>query len=164
MKEYLIWYFFVRDSQCFQVPNVMPIFCSLGCATESIQAQSPMEDLIAWWLSMMMGLLAPGQSPSRRIPLVGCQWLLIQYTCSYFPYLEALSSICNLRMHHAAMTRDTLNTGQTNQVKLWRCPFVSSSMQAYGGMEVKLPVLNIRWRQFVSVMLQPFYVRGKSIQ
>jgi hypothetical protein len=37
-------------------------------------------------------------------------------------------------------------------------------MQAYGGMEVKLPVLNIRWRQFVSVMLQPFYVRGKSIQ
>jgi hypothetical protein len=43
-------------------------------------------------------------------PLVGCPRLLIQYIRSYSPYLEAVPSICNLRMRHALVTRDPPNT------------------------------------------------------
>jgi hypothetical protein len=42
------------------------------------------------------------------LPLVGCLRLLIQYIHSYPPYLEAVSSICNLRTRHAMVT-DLLN-------------------------------------------------------
>jgi len=38
------------------------------------------------------------------LPLIGCLLLLIQYICSYPPYLEAISSIHNLRMWHAIVT------------------------------------------------------------
>jgi hypothetical protein len=41
--------------------------------------------------------------------LVGCPWLLIQYIRSYPPYLEAVSSILNLRTRHAMVTRDPPN-------------------------------------------------------
>jgi len=34
-------------------------------------------------------------------PLVGCPRLLIQYIRSYPPYLEAVSSVCNLRMQQS---------------------------------------------------------------
>jgi hypothetical protein len=40
--------------------------------------------------------------------LVSCPRLLIQYIHSYPPYLKAVSSIRNLRMHHAMVTRDHL--------------------------------------------------------
>jgi hypothetical protein len=51
-------------------------------------------------------------------PLVGCPRLLNQYIYSYPPYLEAVSSIHNLRMRHAVVTRDppnmdTYNTNKT---------------------------------------------------
>jgi hypothetical protein len=42
-------------------------------------------------------------------PLFACPRLLIQYIRSYHPYLEAVSSICNLRMQHAVVTRDPSN-------------------------------------------------------
>jgi hypothetical protein len=42
-------------------------------------------------------------------PPVGCLRLLIQYIRSYPPYLEAVSSIRNLRTCHAAGTRDPPN-------------------------------------------------------
>jgi hypothetical protein len=38
--------------------------------------------------------------------IVGCPRLLIHYIRSYPPYLEAISSIRNLRMRHAVMTTD----------------------------------------------------------
>jgi hypothetical protein len=44
-----------------------------------------------------------------RPPLVGCPRLLIQYIRSNPPYLEAVSSIRNLRTRHAVMARDALN-------------------------------------------------------
>jgi hypothetical protein len=44
-------------------------------------------------------------------PFVGCPRLLIQYICSYPPYLEAFSSIHNLRTRHAVVTRDPPNIG-----------------------------------------------------
>jgi hypothetical protein len=46
-------------------------------------------------------------------PVVGCPRLLIQYICSYPPYLEAVPSIRNLRTRHAVVTRDPLNMGET---------------------------------------------------
>jgi hypothetical protein len=41
--------------------------------------------------------------------LVSCLRLPIQYIRSYPPYLEAISFICNLRTHHAVVTRDPPN-------------------------------------------------------
>jgi hypothetical protein len=50
-------------------------------------------------------LLAPRPTPQAGgPPLVGCLQLLIQYIRSYPPYLEAVSSICNVRMRHAICT------------------------------------------------------------
>jgi hypothetical protein len=48
-------------------------------------------------------------------PLVGCPRLLIQYIRSYAPYLEAISSIRNLRVRHAVVTRDPLNMEYLNK-------------------------------------------------
>jgi hypothetical protein len=42
-------------------------------------------------------------------PPVGCPRLLIQYIRSYPPYMEAVSSIRNLRTRHAVVTADQLN-------------------------------------------------------
>jgi hypothetical protein len=46
----------------------------------------------------------PGVGP----PLVVCPKLLIHYIRSYPPYLEAVSSVRNLRTRHAVVTRDPL--------------------------------------------------------
>jgi hypothetical protein len=49
-----------------------------------------------WW-----GPVSPmTNSQSVGPPLVGCSWLLIQYICSYPPYPQAVSYICNLRTCH----------------------------------------------------------------
>jgi hypothetical protein len=48
-------------------------------------------------------------------PLVGCPELLIQYIRSYPPYLEAVSSIRNLRTRHAVVTRAHLTWEGTNK-------------------------------------------------
>jgi hypothetical protein len=42
-------------------------------------------------------------------PLVGCSRLLIQYIRSYPPYLEAVSSVQNLRTRNAVVIWDPLN-------------------------------------------------------
>jgi hypothetical protein len=47
--------------------------------------------------------------PTGGPPPVGCPRLLIQYIRSYPPYLEGVSSIRNLRTHHAVVTRDPPN-------------------------------------------------------
>jgi hypothetical protein len=52
----------------------------------------------------------PPPNPQAGGPLiVGCSQLLIQYIRSYPPYLEAVSSILNLRMPHAVVTRELHN-------------------------------------------------------
>jgi hypothetical protein len=56
-------------------------------------------------------LLAPPNPQAEGPPLVGCQRLLIQYIRSYTPYLEAFSSIHNLRTRSAVVTRGPLNMG-----------------------------------------------------
>jgi hypothetical protein len=53
------------------------------------------------------GVVSPTPNPQAGgPPLIGCPRLLIQYINSYPPYLEAVSSIRNLRTRHAVVTRD----------------------------------------------------------
>jgi hypothetical protein len=47
---------------------------------------------------------APNQQPGGP-PLVGCPRLFIKYISSYHPNVEAVSSIRNMRMRHAVVTR-----------------------------------------------------------
>jgi hypothetical protein len=54
-----------------------------------------------------VGLLALSHKPQPgEPPLVSCPRLLVQYIHSYPPYLEAVSSIRNLRTHHVVLTDD----------------------------------------------------------
>jgi hypothetical protein len=53
--------------------------------------------------------LSHAQPQAGGPPPVGCPRLLIQYIRSYPPYLEAVSSIRNLRTHHSVVTRDPPN-------------------------------------------------------
>jgi hypothetical protein len=57
-------------------------------------------------LSSHLRLGLPNNHQYGGLPPVGCLRLLIQYIRSYPPYLEAFSSISNLRMRHAIVTRD----------------------------------------------------------
>jgi hypothetical protein len=55
-------------------------------------------------------LFYPTPNPQAGGPtLVGSPQLLIQYISRYSSYLEAISSVRNLRVHHALVTRDPLN-------------------------------------------------------
>lgn len=51
----------------------------------------------------------PPNTQARRKPIIGCPRLFIRYTriLSCYPYLEAISSVSNLRMHYEVATRDT---------------------------------------------------------
>jgi hypothetical protein len=52
------------------------------------------------------GVVSPTPNPTAGgPPLVGCPRLLIQYIHSYSSYLEAVSSICNLRTRHVVVKR-----------------------------------------------------------
>jgi hypothetical protein len=53
-------------------------------------------------------LLAPRPTPKLEDHPVGCPRLLIQQIRSYPQKLEGVSSICNLRMRHAVVTRDAV--------------------------------------------------------
>jgi hypothetical protein len=69
-------------------------------------------------LFLRWGVVNPTPNPQAwGPPLVGCLWLLIRYTRihSYTPYLEAVSSIHNLRTRHAMVTRDPVNMNE----ELW---------------------------------------------
>jgi hypothetical protein len=93
----------------FHVPNLMSIFFSLGhLCRESVQFQSPLWHLVT--SSILRWVISPMPNPKAgEPPLVGYLWLFIQYIRSYPPYLEAISSIWNLRTRHAVVTRDSSN-------------------------------------------------------
>jgi hypothetical protein len=62
-------------------------------------------------LFLRWGVVSPNLNPQAGLPpLVDCPWLLIQYILSYPPYMEAFSSIPNLRTRHAVVTRDLIYT------------------------------------------------------
>jgi hypothetical protein len=79
----------------------------LGHARESISealVDTSQKNMFYGWR-----LLAPHLTPKLEGHPVGSPQLLIQYVRSYPPYLEGISSICNLRTHHALVTRNPLN-------------------------------------------------------
>jgi hypothetical protein len=94
----------------FEVPNLISIFFHLGCLSkESVWIRgflwSFVTSLFLWWR-----VVSPTPNPQAGgPPLIGCPRLLFQYIRSYPPYLEAVSSIHNLRMRHAMVTRDPPN-------------------------------------------------------
>jgi hypothetical protein len=100
----------------FQVPNLMSIFLSLGhLSKESAQVQGPSWHFIT--SLFLQWVVSPTPNPQAGgPPLDGC--LQLEYICSYLPYLEAVSSIHNLRMRHAMVTRDPLNLSGTLTLKL----------------------------------------------
>jgi hypothetical protein len=55
---------------------------------------------------LYFNLYIPRQQAGRQ----SCLRLLVQYICSHPPYLETLSFNHIMRMHHAMVTRDPLNT------------------------------------------------------
>jgi hypothetical protein len=95
----------------FHVPNRMSIFHSLGhLFKESVQVRGPFWHFVRNFFFLRWGVVRPTpNSQAGGPPLVGCLRLLIQYIRSYPPYLEAISSIRNLRTRHAVVTRDPLN-------------------------------------------------------
>jgi hypothetical protein len=98
-----------RDSLTFQVPNLISFFHWLGHAKESVQVQGTLKHFVIyyflWWRVVSLTPNPQAGGP----PLAGCPRLRIQYIHSYSLYLEAFSSICNLRTHHAVVTRDPPN-------------------------------------------------------
>jgi hypothetical protein len=68
------------------------------------------------------------------LPVVGSLQLLIQYICSYPPYLESVSSIRNLRTSHAVVTREPLNFTFILQVK-------AKSSKWHRNLQLKTPII-----------------------
>jgi hypothetical protein len=60
--------------------------------------------VLRWWV-----VIPPPNPQAGGPPPVGSPRLLIQYIRRYPPYLEAVSSIRNLRTRHAVVTGDPLN-------------------------------------------------------
>jgi hypothetical protein len=92
------------------MPNLISIFWCLGCARESIHFQGPCTYFTTNIMFYGGGVVSPLTNPQAEgPPSVSCPPLLIQYIRSYPPYLEAVSSIHNLRTCHVVVTRDPLN-------------------------------------------------------
>jgi hypothetical protein len=89
-----------------------------------------MLEFLRWWV------VSPPPNPQAGGPApVGCPRLLIQYIRSYPPYLEAVSSIHNLKMCHAVVTGDPLNMGSL--------PFMFSNLNFKSVPHVPYPICAI---------------------
>jgi hypothetical protein len=76
---------------------------SLLCMLHSLPIQGPVcHVLIGLFLWRRIVNPTPNHNAGGP-PLVGCPLLLIQYICSYPPYLDAVSSIRNLRTRHGVV-------------------------------------------------------------
>jgi hypothetical protein len=88
----------------------MSIFFSLGrLCRESVQVRGPLWHFVK---NLFLGRGVVYARPNLYAggpPLVGCTLLFIQYIHSYPAYLEAVSSIRNLRTRHGIVTRDPLD-------------------------------------------------------
>lgn len=100
-----------------QVPNHMSIFCLCCSKSETL------------YNTLRRGFLAvrvfqpPAQPQSWRNNPYWCPQLLMQYIHSYPPYLQADSSIHNLRVCHATVTTELFNMVShrlQEQNKKWR--------------------------------------------
>jgi hypothetical protein len=102
---------------------------------------SPMraiECFVTNWFFLQFGVVNLPPNPQAGGPLpVCCPRLLIQYIRSYPPYLEAVSSIRNLRTRHAVVTEDTLNVEWRLYIwKICLCSWVTSFSLLFFGKQV----------------------------
>jgi hypothetical protein len=89
----------------------MSIFLSLGRLYKaSVQICGSVKHFVTICFFTVSSCKPQAEGP----PLVGCPRLLIQYICSYPPYLQAISSIRNPSTRHAVVTKDPLNIYITN--------------------------------------------------
>jgi hypothetical protein len=88
----------------------IPFFHGSVRAKESVHVRGALKHFVTYYF-LRWGVVSPTPKPQVGGPLlVGCPRLLIQYIRSYPPYLEAFSSIRDLRLPHAIVKRDPLNT------------------------------------------------------
>jgi hypothetical protein len=107
-----------RISQHFMKPEG-----SLPCSQEPSNGPYPepdhpknpsqaLRDISEQYVVIRRGIVNPMANPQAGVPpLIGCPRLLIQYNRSCPPYMEAVSSIRNLRTRCILVTRDPLNMG-----------------------------------------------------
>jgi hypothetical protein len=108
---------YTRISQHFMEPEgLLP--CSQEPSTEPYHEpdrSNPYHPI----LSLRSILILSTPTPTLKDhPLSGCPRLLIKYIRRYPSYLEAVSSVRNLRTRHAAVTRDPPNMGVSYNEKL----------------------------------------------
>jgi hypothetical protein len=77
---------------------------------ESVLVRGSVICFVTGWIFYGGEFLGPVQIQAGGLPPIGCPRLLIQYIRSYPPYLEAVSSIRNLRTRHAMVTRTHLTS------------------------------------------------------
>lgn len=83
----------------------------------------------------------------RGPPFVYCPLLLTHYIHSYPPHLEIISTVCNLKTHHAMLTRDILNM-----------PFLGVLSVCF--VLCKMIISAVRRVKLVIVMVSYIIVRG----
>jgi hypothetical protein len=107
------------------IPNLMSIFLILGhLSIESVQVWGPLWYFITCLFFLWWGVDSPMPNfPAGGSPLVDCPRLHMQHICISASYLEAVSSIRNLRMHHVMVTKDPLNMVLQEFIKLQNCLF-----------------------------------------
>jgi hypothetical protein len=94
----------------FHVPNLTSLFLSLGrLSEESVQVRGPLWHFVKS-LFLRREVVSPTPKPQLGGPsFFGCPRLRIQYSRGYLPYLEAVSSIRNLRTRHAVVRKGPRN-------------------------------------------------------
>jgi hypothetical protein len=89
--------------------------CETSVQTRTTWCYFPEDNILHFITSLFFMMSYPHAKPQAQgPPLVGCPRLLIQYIHSYPPYLESVSSVCNLRTHYAMVTRDPPNMAHEN--------------------------------------------------
>jgi hypothetical protein len=104
--------------------------------------------VLRWWV------VSPPPNPQAGgPPPVVCPRLLIQYIRSYPPYLEAVSSIRNLRTRHAVVTRDPPNMGLfvVRLLILSQCSKLASILYQYKMSFIY--VITVKFKECVNVKL-----------
>jgi hypothetical protein len=76
-----------------------------------------------------------------RSPLVSSPGLFIQYICSYYPWFEAVPSVCNLRTCHSLVTRVTMNKKTLFVYWYMLCTVVQYYQEL---MQVELGVISLK--------------------
>jgi len=95
---------------CFPTKILHEYFISWVCC---VFHPSHLPWFVTFHNMLMVGAVCPLPNPQAEASsCIICPQLLIHYIHSHPSYLEAVSSVCNLRMCHAVVTRDPLNISE----------------------------------------------------